>query len=145
MLNVKEAMEQLKGRTLQDIHLMCEMLVFDFGDCAIHAQCFTRIVKGNAVLLTTLDYQNWDGETAENNDEWYHLKKYKACIIHHMVREIEWTATADLLLYLENDICIQLYVSNGLPHYVEDNEQWRVIWNKENHHIVVNRKEIVYE
>ena len=122
---IKASMEQLVGKTLQKFNLACEMMMFNFEGVCIHAQCFTRILYKNDILLTTLDYQNWDGVTDTNNDEWYNLELHKDKIINNKIEKIEFTPTNDLLIWLENDIRIQMFISNGTPHYGEDNEQWR--------------------
>ena len=75
--NLKEYLQILVGKTLEDVNLACEMIMFTFGNVDIHAQCFTRIIYKNNVLLTTLDYQNWDGVTDTNNDEWFNLSQNK--------------------------------------------------------------------
>ena len=62
--------EVIIGKQFTDLHLACEMMMFTFGEYALHTQCLTRIIHENDILVTTLDYQNWDGEVDTNNDEW---------------------------------------------------------------------------
>jgi hypothetical protein len=136
---IKKYLESLESRCLDDVNLACEMMMFRFGDISIHSQCFTRIIRRERVLLTTLDYQNWDGETDTNNDEWHHLAQYKDIIVKNKVIKTELTDTNDVFIWLQNDICIQMLISNGSHHYGEACEQWRIFENnnKEAPHIVV--------
>ena len=142
--DVKAYLQQLLGKTLLDIRLVCEMIVLDFGEFGVHAQGFTRILEGNDILLTTLDYHNWDGVTDTNNDEWYNLEQFKNKIVKNIVTEIELTATNDLFIRLEKNITIQAFNSNGPSHYneIEEQEQWRFLSDDENMHIVVYNKNI---
>ena len=141
---IREYIAKVAGNTLRDVNLICEMLAFDFGGYSIHAQCFTRIVCEGKILLTNLDYQSFDGVTAENNDEWYNMSIYKSKIVNNKVKRIELTATNDLMIYLDSGVQIQMFVSNSEPHYGEDEEQWRLICDKEDCHIVINSKTIDY-
>lgn len=142
-----DRLELLKGKNLDNLSLACEMMMFTFGDIVIHSQCFTRILCKERVLLTTLDYQNWDETDAENNDEWYNLSLHKSIIINNKVVKTQITNTNDLYIWLENDIQLQIFISNGSPHYVEDCEQWRIfeIDRKTIPHIVVYSNRIQEE
>ena len=144
---IKNYLELLIGRSLDSVNLACEMLMFAFGDISLHSQCFTRIMLKERVLLTTLDYHNWDGETDTNNDEWYNLSRYKNSIINNKVVKAELTETNDVFIWLENDIQIQMFIANGSPHYEEDNEQWRIFENnnEDSSHIVVYSESIQQE
>ena len=122
----KEYLEQLIGKRLDNLCLACQMMMFSFDNIAIHSQCFTRIIQKKQILLTTLDYQNWDEIKSENNDEWYNLSLHKDTIINNKVVQAKLTDTNDVFIWLENDIHIQIFVSNGSPHYIEDCEQWRI-------------------
>lgn len=129
----------LNGRTLDSVYPVCEMLIFEFGNISLHVQCFARITQRNKILLTTLDYQNWDEITDINNDEWYHLSQYREIIVNNCVIKAELTAMNDIFIRLENDISIQIFISNGAPHYIDECEQWRIFEkdNEEDLHIVV--------
>ena len=72
----------LKGQKLQRINLACQMIVLNFGEHGIHLQSFTRIIKNNDILLTTLDYQSWDQNISTNNDQWFYFEKFKNEIIN---------------------------------------------------------------
>ena len=141
---IKDYLKMLIGKTLDHLNLACDMMMFTIGNIAIHSQCFTRIMKKNEILLTTLDYQSWDEETNENNDEWYNLSLHKDSIINTKVINAQLTDTNDILIWLENDIHIQIFISNGAPHYSEEREQWRIfeIDNEDIPHIVVYAKTI---
>ena len=122
-------LELLNGTILDNLTLAAQMMIFSFGNIAIHSQCFTRIMHKNQILLTTLDYQNWDEVDDKNNDEWYNLSLHKNLIINNKVIKAELTNSNDLFIWLENDIQLQIFISNGLPHYIEDSEQWRIFEN----------------
>ena len=123
---IVDYLKLLNGRNLDNLNLSCEMMMITFGDIAIHTQCFTRILCKERVLLTTLDYQNWDGVDDTNNDEWYNLSLHKDSIINNKVIKTQITDSNDLFIWLENDIQLQIFISNGSPHYVGDCEQWRI-------------------
>lgn len=124
---IETYLELLNGSLLDDLTLAAQMMMFSFGSIAIHSQCFTRIMHQDRILLTTLDYQNWDEADDKNNDEWYNWSLHKKRIINNKVIKTELTNSNDLFIWLENDIQLQIFVSNGSPHYVEDCEQWRMI------------------
>lgn len=142
----KGYLNQLVGKPLEDVRLACEMIMLDFGNIGIHAQGFTRIMEGSDILLTTLDYLNWDEVTDTNNDEWYNLAQYKSRIVGNKVTAVELTSSCDLTIRLENQICIQAFNSNGPSHYgdIEEQEQWRVLLDDEDMHIVVYQKNIEF-
>lgn len=144
---IKNYLDSLSEKTLDSLNLACEMMMFTFGDIAIHSQCFTRIMLKEQVLLTTLDYQSWDKENEKNNDEWYNLSLYKNSLLNNRVTKTLLTSTNDVFIWLENDISIQIFISNGSPYYVENCEQWRIfeIDNKESSHIVVYSNSIEEE
>ena len=129
------------------MNLACEMMMFGFGDFALHAQCFTRIIRGGDILASTLDYQNWDGETDTNNDEWYFVEKYRPEIIGGRVTNVEISPVNDVLIELDNGVRIEIYVSNGFFHYGEDREQWVFFKPEDESHpfISVNSKSIRIE
>ncbi|MBE6925531.1 MAG: hypothetical protein E7461_01690 [Ruminococcaceae bacterium] len=126
---IKDYLELLNGKTLSNLSLACEMMMFTFDNIAIHSQCFTRILYRDQILLTTLDYQNWDETDDKNNDEWYNLSLHKNLIINNRVSKAQLMDTNDLFIWLENNIQIQMLISNSSPHYVEDSEQWRIFQN----------------
>ena len=66
--------EVIVGQQFTDLHLACEMMMLTFGEYALHTQCLTRIIHENDILVTTLDYQNWDEIDDKNNDEWQPAK-----------------------------------------------------------------------
>ena len=74
---LNEYLQVIVGKKLENLGLACEMMVFSFEDYAFHALGLTRIIKDNDILVTTLDYQNWDRKNDENNDESYFVKKYR--------------------------------------------------------------------
>ena len=123
---INDYLKELDGRNLDDLHLACEMMMFCFGDISIHSQCFTRIIRGGKILLTTSDYQNRDGEDEKHNDQWYNLARHIDLIINKKVIKTQLTDTNDLLIWLENDVCIQMFISYSRPHYGDDREQWRI-------------------
>lgn len=122
---IKDVIEQIRGSQLTDIKLACEMMVFHIERYALHAQCLTRIIKDGDILVTTADYQSWDGETSENNDEWHNLDKYRSEIIGGKVISISLNALGDVEIALDNGIIIQIYVENGYPYYDGEQEQYR--------------------
>ena len=121
--------------------------MLNFVNYKIHFQSFTRVIKNNDILLTTLDYQSWDKKEDKNNDEWYFLEKYKKEILNGIVIDVSLTKTNDLTIVFDNGITIETYISNGYSHYEEEQEQWRLILkldNEESYDIVIYNKHIEY-
>lgn len=124
-LDLKKSISKILGLRLTNIKCALEMLMFSFEDYVIHVQCLTRIVKKNDILVTTIDYQSWDGENPENNDERYNLEKYKPIILGGKVTSIKLNDLFDLEIALDNDIMIQIFIENSYAHYDEEREQYR--------------------
>lgn len=107
----------------------CDMLTFNFGgkgvDYAIHAQGFTRIIKNDNILVTTLDWQSWDGESEENNDYLCNLKRFKPNIEGGVVLSVEVNSLFDLAIKMDNGVTIQVFVGNGYQRYDDEWEQYR--------------------
>ena len=108
-------------------------------------------MKGNDILFTTYDYQNWDGEISENNDEYYFYYQFKDSIIGGNVKKIAINRKYDLKIILDNNIIIESFTSNGYFHYDEEDEQWRLLtglkeedMNKKTIHMVVFNKKITF-
>ena len=124
---LKQYLETFIGKELLNINLACEMMCFDFGNMSLHASSFTRVLKNNEVLVTTLDYQSWDGQVDTNNDLWRNVDKFKHLIIGNKIERIELSMVNDLFVYLENGIIIQSFAPNGSLHYSDYWEQWRFL------------------
>ncbi len=118
-------LQAIIGKQLTELHLACEMMMFSFGEFALHTQCLTRIIHEEDVLVTTLDYQNWDGEDDKNNDEWYFIKQYKESIVGGIVTSINVSSLYDVIIVLDNGIKIELINKNGYHHFDDESEQWR--------------------
>lgn len=118
--------EVIVGQQFTDLHLACEMMMLTFGEYALHTQCFTRIIHENDILVTTLDYQNWDREVDTNNDEWYFVEQYREKIVGGIVMSVEVSALNDVMVVLNNGIRIELINKNGYHHFDDECEQWRL-------------------
>ena len=121
---LNEHLQAIVGKQLDALNMACEMMMFSFEKYALHAQCFTRIICKNDVLVTTLDYQSWDGEIEENNDEWYFIKKNRDKIVGGTVTSVNVNALHDITIVLDNSISIELFVKNGYQHFDDEQEQW---------------------
>lgn len=108
-ITIKEFVLGMQNQKLEALNMACEMMMFDFGIYKLHTQCLTRIIKGNDILVTTLDYQSWDGEKDTNNDEWYFVDKFRDEIVGGVVVSVELSAINDLRLELSNGIVIELF------------------------------------
>ena len=121
---LNEHLQAIVGKQLDALNMACEMMMFSFEKYALHAQCFTRIICKNDVLVTTLDYQSWDGETEENNDEWYSIEQNRDKIVGGTVTSVNVNALHDITIVLDNSISIELFVKNGYQHFDDEQEQW---------------------
>ena len=121
---LNEHLQVIVGKQLVALNMACEMMMFSFGKYELHAQCFTRIICRNDVLVTTLDYQSWDGETEKNNDEWYFVEQNRGKIVGGTVTSVNVNALHDITIVLDNGISIELFVKNGYQHFDDEQEQW---------------------
>ena len=121
---LNEHLQIIVGKRLDDLHLVCELMSFAFGDYAFHALGLTRIIHENDILVTTLDYLNWDQETDTNNDEWYFVKQYKDKIVGGTVTSVDVSPLHDVVINLDNGIRIETFVKNGYHHFDDESEQW---------------------
>ena len=122
MLN--EHLQVIVGKQLDALNMACEMMMFSFEKYALHAQCLTRIICENDILVTTLDYQSWDGEAEENNDERYFVEQNRDRIVGGMVTSVNVNSLHDVVIILDNGIRIELFAENGDHHFDDENEQW---------------------
>ncbi|MBR2974819.1 MAG: hypothetical protein IKC47_03660 [Clostridia bacterium] len=112
------------GKKLNHLKPIFEVMSFGFGEYALHTLGLTRIIKDNDILVTTLDYQNWDGEEAFNNDEHYFIKKFNDQIVGGVVTSIKVSPLYDLKIEMDNGVRVEVYVQNGHHHFDRDNNQW---------------------
>ena len=122
MLN--EHLQVIVGKQLDALNMACEMMMFSFEKYKIHAQCLTRIICENDILVTTSDHQSWDGETEENNDEWYFVEQNRTKIVGGTVTSVSVNALHDVAIILSNGIKIELFIKNGHNHFEDEQEQW---------------------
>jgi len=115
---------KLIGKPIDDVGAHFEVLILRFGEYEIHASCFARILHNNKILLTTQDYQSWDGEDHKHNDMYLNIAKYGASLIGQKVRSVDVSSTNDLLIALNNDVRIEIFNSNGNLQLSEESEQW---------------------
>lgn len=124
-IELGKLIKSIVGLKLNTIQYACEVLMFGFEQYALHAQCLTRIIKDDDILLTTFDYQSWDGEHEENNDEYYNLAKYKSEIEGGKVLSVGVNPLCDIIITLDNGVTIQIFIHNSYAHYNKENEQYR--------------------
>ena len=129
---LEEHLQIIIGKQLDALNMACEMMMFSFEKYELHSQCLTRIICKNDVLVTTLDYQSWDGEIEENNDEWYFVEQNKDKIVGGTVTSVKVNALHDVTIVLDNSISIELFVKNGYHHFDDEQEQW--VFFKHNDH-----------
>ena len=123
-VKLHEHLQAIVGKKIDTLNMACEMMMFSFENYALHAQCLTRIICENDILVTTLDYQSWDGESDENNDEWYFVEQNRDRIVGGMVTSVNVNTLHDIVIILDNGIRIELFIKNGYNHFDDDHEQW---------------------
>ncbi len=131
-IKLEKLIKNIVGLKLNAIRCTCEMLMFDFGQYSLHAQCLTRIIKDDDILLTTFDYQSWDGKNEKNNDEYYNLTKYKSEIESGKVLAVEMNPLCDVIITLDNGVIIQIFIQNSYAHYDKESEQYRFFETADN-------------
>lgn len=133
--NITAFIRTLVGKKLESF--CCEADILDFGfsdDLVLHAMGCTRVVRGSDILLTTCDYQSWDGEVSTNNDEWWNMTQYRAEMIGGTVLTAEINPLHDLIITMDNGFTVQCLIANtGSPHYGEEQEQWALFEHTDNH------------
>ena len=137
-------LQVIVGKRLTGLHLACEMMMFSFEKFELHTQCLTRIIREDDILVTTLDYQNWDGKDSDNNDEWYFVDRYTESILDGIVTSVNVSSLYDVTVLLDNGIRIELINKNGYHHFDEECEQWRFFKIDDNSypHITVYSKTV---
>lgn len=123
-MKLTEHLQVIVGKQLDGLNCACEMMMFSFDDYALHAECHTRIIYENDILVTTLDYQNWDGEVDSNNDEWYFVDQHRSKIVGGIVTSVRVNPIHDVVIILDNGVRIELFVKNGYHHFEDEQNQW---------------------
>ena len=132
LAELKKYLQQVVGNQLDELNLACEMMMFSFENYKLNAQCFVRIIRDNDILVTTLDYQSWDGEVDSNNDEWYFLEQHKSKILGGIVTSVDVNPLCDVAIVLDNGVRIELFIKNGYHHFDEEQDQW-VLFKHDDH------------
>ena len=127
---LNEYLQVIVGKKLEKLNLACEMMMFSFEDYAFHALGLTRIIQDNDILVTTLDYQNWDRENDENNA--VNPLSCEGQIEGGVVISVSVTPLYDVEIVMDNGIKIELFVKNGYNHFDDENEQW-VFFRQDDH------------
>lgn len=122
--NMLTSVNEIIGKNLDDLGVYYQMFIFCFDEYELHANCFTRIIHKQDILVTTDDYQSWDEKESKHNDMWYNVATYGEVIVGGTVQTVEISPVNDLTIILDNDIRIELFNSNGYHHYNEEREQW---------------------
>ena len=125
---------QLTGKKLESLCCEAEILDFGFsGNLVLHAMGCCRIIADNDILVTTLDYQSWDGKSSTNNDEWYNMDRFRDRIIGGTVVSATINQINDLYVLLDNGITIECLIANAYPHYEQETEQWLLFEHTSDH------------
>lgn len=124
-IELEKEIRKILGLKLLSLRNTYEMMMFEFEQYALDVLCLTRIIKNGDILVTTLDYQSWDGKHQENNDEYYNLSKYKSEIEGGKVLSVEINSLGDITITLDNGVTIQVIIQNSYAHYDEESEQYR--------------------
>lgn len=128
----KEFVYGLKDSKLEGIYLAANMLRFCFDNSLhLHVNGFCRVIKNSDLLITTHDYDSWDGEESTHNDEWVNVKAYKDELIGGKVTAVELNPINDLKVTLDNGVTIECLIENAYPHYEDEMEQWVLFEGKE--------------
>lgn len=116
--------QSLVGKKLRHLCCEAEILDFDFPPLALHAMGCSRIIKGNELLVTTLDYQSWDQSESTHNDEWFNVKAFHSEIVGGTVLSVHLSPWHDLRIELDNGVVIECLIANAQPHYADEQAQW---------------------
>ena len=84
----------------------------------------TRIIKNGDILVSTLDYQSWDGVNSRSNDELKNIERFRKDIVGGAVVSADVNEVNDLRVTLDNGVIIECLIANGYVHYSNEREQW---------------------
>ena len=140
---LKQIFARIVGARLESLSCDSRMMMFTFGDCAIHVQSLARIIKDGEILVTTRDCRSWDGEVEDdNNDEFFNIEKFKNQIVGGKILSVDIGVANDLKISLDNGILIEIFNQNGYAHFADEQEQYRIFSVTGGDHIVVYNKHI---
>lgn len=139
---LKQIFARIVGARLESLSCDSRMMMFTFGDCAIHVQSLARIIKGGEILVTTRDYRSWDTGDENNNDEFFNIEKFKNQIVGGKILSVDIGVANDLKISLDNGILIEIFNENGYAHFADEQEQYRIFSVTGGDHIVVYNKHI---
>ena len=140
---LKQIFARIVGARLESLSCDSRMMMFTFGDCAIHVQSLARIIKDGEILVTTRDCRSWDGEVEDdNNDEFFNIEKFKNQIVGGKILSVDIGVANDLKISLDNGILIEIFNENGYAHFADEQEQYRIFSVTGGDHIVVYNKHI---
>ncbi len=115
----------LVGKNLEYLGCEADLLEFVFEeDLVLHAAGFSRVVADDEILITTPDYQSWDGIDSMHNDENFNMTTHRERIVGGRVLSAAVNALGDLTITLDNGVTVECRIANAAPHYGEDAEQW---------------------
>ena len=120
----KEFAARLVGEKLFDITCEAEILDVQFGTLVLHGMGLTRIIKNGDILVSTLDYQSWDGVDSRSNDELKNIERFRKDIVGGAVVSADVNEVNDLRVTLDNGVIIECLIANGYAHYSDEREQW---------------------
>ena len=139
---LKQIFARIVGARLESLSCACRMMMFTFGDCAIHVQSLARIINDGEILVTTRDYRSWDTGDENNNDEFFNIEKFKNQIVGGKILSVDIGVANDLKISLDNGILIEIFNENGYAHFADEQEQYRIFSVPGGDHIVVYNKHI---
>ena len=115
----------LVGKKLDFLGCEADLLEFVFEeDLVLHAAGFSRVAADDEILITTADYQSWDGIDSTHNDEWFNMAAHRERIVGGRVVSAAVNALGDLNIALDNGVTVECRIANAAPHYGEEAEQW---------------------
>ena len=124
----------LVGKNLEYLGCEADLLEFVFEeDLVLHAAGFSRVVADDEILITTPDYQSWDGIDSMHNDENFNMTTHRERIVGGRVLSAAVNALGDLTITLDNGVTVECRIANAAPHYGEDAEQWVLFEHTSDH------------
>lgn len=123
--DISDFVSLLVGKKLEYLGCEADLLEFVFeADLVLHAAGFSRVVTNDEILITTADYQSWDGIDSTHNDEWFNMAAHRVRIAGGRVVTAVVNALGDLNIALDNGVIIECRIANAAPHYGDEEEQW---------------------
>lgn len=141
---INEKLTPLINSSIVNVNLMANMIGISFSRdnyvFVMHIQAFTRIIHNNQIIVTSNDYFEYekDDESGTRNDLWINMIKASEVINESKVIDVNSNDFGDFRIILDNKAIIEVMISNSMPNFDDEIEQYRFFQeNSNDNHFVM--------